>query len=522
QVTGLIGFGGEGKSSLARRWLDDLLADRTQPQPDGVFWWSFDVNPNVDEFFESALAYMTRGRIAPSEVPSASMRAQIIAQMLGARRYLFILDGLEALQRQEGDQYGLLTSSDLREFLGYFATLGHKSFCLITSRAPLLDLLSASTFRERAVDRLSPDDGRALLRRLGVQGKDAALDEVAQAWGGHALTLTLLATYLRDLWGGNAEHIGNLPAPTADETRYERVRRVLRRYDEHLSEAECAFLTLFSVFRRPVSENAFEMVFRAKTDAGDLNAPIAVLDDAAFADILKRLCDHRILRYDPPTRYYTAHPLIRAHYNARFTDSSGAQIQATHERIKDYYLFLVDNLPYSDRTERSMAPGIEAVHHACCAGDYDKALELYIHIFRPLPEWGNILHDWGAFETDLEVMQEFFPKGDLSRDPQVSDDRYKRFILNEVGLCLMNLGRLHEAKPIIVRMGYLARSELPAYLGELADSANTAHEALLLVRGIEPVYNECDALCSQAWAAHLKGDLEAAVAAFKEAEALKR
>src|SRR5262249_20249716 len=140
----------------------------------------------------------------------------------------------------------------------------------------------------------------------------------------------------------------------------------------------------------------------------------------------------------------------------------------------------------------------------------------------PLPEWGNILHDWGAFETDLEVMQEFFPKGDLSRDPQVSDDRYKRFILNEVGLCLMNLGRLHEAKPIIVRMGYLARSELHAYLGELADSANTAHEALLLVRGIEPVYNECDALCSQAWAAHLKGDLEAAVAAFKEAEALKR
>ena len=25
RVTGLIGFGGEGKSSLARRWVDDLL-----------------------------------------------------------------------------------------------------------------------------------------------------------------------------------------------------------------------------------------------------------------------------------------------------------------------------------------------------------------------------------------------------------------------------------------------------------------------------------------------------------------
>jgi hypothetical protein len=31
QVTGLIGFGGEGKSSLARRWVDHLLAGDSPP-----------------------------------------------------------------------------------------------------------------------------------------------------------------------------------------------------------------------------------------------------------------------------------------------------------------------------------------------------------------------------------------------------------------------------------------------------------------------------------------------------------
>ena len=39
RITGLVGFGGEGKSSLARAWVDELLADRSRPQPDGIFWW---------------------------------------------------------------------------------------------------------------------------------------------------------------------------------------------------------------------------------------------------------------------------------------------------------------------------------------------------------------------------------------------------------------------------------------------------------------------------------------------------
>ncbi|MGV8175026.1 MAG: S1 family peptidase, partial [Methanothrix sp.] len=39
RITGLVGFGGEGKSSLAREWVDELLADVSRPQPDGLFWW---------------------------------------------------------------------------------------------------------------------------------------------------------------------------------------------------------------------------------------------------------------------------------------------------------------------------------------------------------------------------------------------------------------------------------------------------------------------------------------------------
>ena len=168
-VTGLIGFGGEGKSSLARKWIETL--DLQPSTLDGIFWWGFYENRSIDEFLEAALNYLSGGKIDPRQVPSSSLRAQIIGAMLGAGRYLFVLDGLEVLQYQEGDQYGLLQSNDLRDLLTYFARPDNQSFCLITSRAPVLDLMEYTTYTHRDVDRLSEADGILLLEKLGVKGQ---------------------------------------------------------------------------------------------------------------------------------------------------------------------------------------------------------------------------------------------------------------------------------------------------------------------------------------------------------------
>jgi tetratricopeptide (TPR) repeat protein len=533
RATGLIGFGGEGKSSLARRWLDDLLADTSLPRPDGVFWWGFYDKPGIDEFFEAALKYMGGGRIDPRALPSSNVRAQVIGAMLGAGRYLFVLDGLEVLQHQDGDQYGLLASADLREFLGYFAAPGGASFCLITSRIPLFDLQSYTTYTHRDVDRLSAADGRALLRRLGVKGGDAALDKVVSDWDGHALTLSLLAAYLTDRYGGDITHIHDIPAPTTDEPRYERVQRVLRRYDEHLSAAERAFLTLFSAFRTPVREDAFEPVFRAKTSAKAINAPIAALDDAAFAALLKRLVDYRILRRDRRAGYYTTHPLIRAHYFARLTADDRAEAQAAHEHIKDYYLAIAGDTPYN-ATLDDLAQLIEAVYHACRAGAHDEAY----HILRESIYQQSrfvIIYQLGAWETTLALLLEFFPANDTSQEPQVSAPINKSLILNDVGLCLMSLGRLAEAAPFFERSnvialsqgqnaspGYINLAGLHAYLGDLAASADAARQAVNLARHEHNKKSERQAMAHQAWVACLHGDLDIGSAIFEQAEALQR
>ncbi len=381
-----------------------------------------------------------------------------------------------------------------------------------------------TTYVHRDVTRLSPADGRALLREVGVTGAGEDVDRVVADWDGHALTLSLLGGYLADRHGGDVARIDEIPPPMAEEPRYERVHRVLRRYDEHLGEAERAFLTLFSAFRTPVHGSALGKVFRQTSKVSEtfeVFGPIAALDDAAFEALVRRLVAYR---------------LVRNHYLALLTAGERASQQDAHTRIKDYYLEMAGDTP-TYPTLDDLAPLIEVVHHACRAGAYDEAYR--IHMDRVDQRRFVIGHQLGAYETDLALMFEFFPGGDTSgeNEPQVSKPSAKSWILNEVGLCLMSLGRLGEAAPFYERyvarnidaedwhnasIGYRNLAGLHAYLGALEWSAEAAREALALARRAENKRDERDSLAYRAWAAHLRGDLDTASAAFQQAEALER
>ena len=381
-VTGLIGFGGEGKSSLARQWLDDLQANPDLPQPDGVFWWGFYERRSVEEFLAQALIFLTGDTKEVREYPSAMAQAHRIAAMLYNKRYLFVLDGLEVLQHQEGNRFGQLVNQDLRDFLDYFARPGHQSFCLVTSRAHLLDLERHTTYTVREVERLSPADGRALLCRLGVRGPDPELDKVVDQWDGHALTLSLLAGFLVEEHEGDITKISEIPPPTAEEPRYDRVSRVLRRYDGLLTTPEQVFLEITSAFRLPVPESALDSVLREYQGEDDLTAPLARLDEGAFAALVRHLVDLRLLRHSPEAGHYTLHPLIRAHYLEHLYNRKEALVQRLHAQLKDFYLSQAGE----DRefpTLADLAPLIEAVHHACRAGEHDPGLViLWKRIYR--------------------------------------------------------------------------------------------------------------------------------------------
>jgi len=547
----LVGFGGEGKASLARKWVETGIASDVRPSTlDGVFWWGFYENRSVDEFLEAALKYMSGGRIDPRQVQSSNLRAQIIGAMLGAGRYLFVLDGLEVMQYEEGDQYGLLQSNDLRDLLTFFARTDNSSFCLVTSRAPLLDLMDYTTYTHRDVDRLSEEDGRALLKRLGVQGSDNELNKVVADWDGHALTLSILAAYLAERYQGDIHHLADIPIPTADEPRYERVHRVLRRYDEHLSKDEREFLKLFSVFRLPVKESAFEKVFEPllgvrATHQGKPDSALSKLfkrkktsDDiggSPLQSIVNRLAGYRLIRHDEHENSYTTHPLIRNHYFALFTKGDPSQEKTAHSQIKDYYLSIAGETPKYPTLD-DLKPLIEVVHHACQAGAYDEAWKIYLSRIQQRPNRYVLNHELGLFDTDLNLLTSFFPNDDITKDSLITNADDKRWILNQIGSCLKSLGRLREAVPFYERsiagekvqdwsgdsITYRNLADLHAQLGALEASAEGARQALELARRAEEKNGQCYSLAFQGLVIHLLGDLQTASDTFAHAEKLEQ
>ncbi|ABA22665.1 TPR repeat protein [Trichormus variabilis ATCC 29413] len=574
-IVGLIGFGGEGKSSLTRRWLEDLLQDSSLPQPTGVFWWGFYEKNNVLEFLEAALEFLVPG-IDPYKVTWAE-KVNFIHGMLKSGRYLFILDGLEVLQQEEGDDYGELTNLELRDFLREFAAGEHESFCLINSRAPLVDLIDFTTYTHRDVERLSQEEGRTLLRKVGVKGADNELNKIVENWDGYALVLSLLGAYLVDVHNGNVKYIREIKPPTASEPRYERVQRVLRRYDEHLTQAEKEFLTIFSAFRLAVPPSLFTSVFqgvlpgklprdrdqpRSTLDGlflkfqrlywrfidrlfpsqrrvaarlkRQLNAPLADLRGSTFNGMIRRLLNYRILRFYPEANYYTMHPLISAHYSQRLENNLGVQAKEIHQRIADYYLRIAGPIPENPSIE-SLAFPIEAVHHLCCAGSYDEAFNVFWE--RVLQGINFVLLDkLSAWDINLALMVEFFPNGDTSQEPQVGTLAKKCWILQNVAQSLMSVGRLAEALPLYERVitiypstkhwlnisiSYQNLAVLYESLGKLEASADADREALNLARRAGSKEGKLSSLRWQGWVAHLQGDNEIASAFFQQAEALQ-
>jgi tetratricopeptide (TPR) repeat protein len=529
RVTGLIGFGGEGKSSLARHGIDHIQA--RGGGPDGVFWWTYrEGRHDVERFFGAALTYLTGGAVDPGEsAPGAAV--QLIAAMLGARRYLFVLDGLEAVQRQRQSHFGKIENTALRDLVGFFAVPNHESRCLITSRVPIDDLAKYITYKERSVSRLSTEEGIALLLDLGVKGPVETMRQVVDAWDGHALTLTLLAGYLLARPPGDISRIAEIPAPTSAEPLYDRIARLLGSYDDHLGSAEQIFLMIFGAFRTLVSDAALRPVFRPPEPSDALAAPLSALTDEAFEELVQNLVSYRLLRHDPARHGYSTHPLIRAHYLGRLTSCPPAQVRALHARIRDYYLAIArDEL---QPTLTGLARLVEAVHHACLAAIYDEAYRIYRERLEgPRKVLSSRLK---AYDTIISLMHGFFPDGDISREPLVSDPEACRYILNLTGVC--NRGRLGEEVPLFERAIRIAERhglhkgvvlgnenlvEVYSYLGPLEQAADAARRALELAPRLADKSEEALSWAYSGWVAHLRGRSDEASEAFDRARTLQQ
>jgi len=176
-VLTFVALGGEGKTSLVAKWAAEL-AGQDWPGCDAVFAWSFysqgtrdQAVASSDVFLKEALTFFGDAAMAGS-AQGAFDKGRRLAQLVGERRALLILDGVEPLQyAPTSPTPGELKDQGLAALLKALAATSH-GLCAVTTRHSIPDLCAywQTTAPEVKLLRLPKEAGVALLKKLGVKG----------------------------------------------------------------------------------------------------------------------------------------------------------------------------------------------------------------------------------------------------------------------------------------------------------------------------------------------------------------
>ncbi|MBU1262739.1 tetratricopeptide repeat protein, partial [bacterium] len=465
-------------------------------------------------------------RIDVKEIKEAWQRVEKIKEFIAKGEYLIILDGLEEMQKGEekGAEFGCLKHREFIDLLKFIADVNIRGLCLITTRYPLKDIENyrALTYQNIEVEQLGLDDARALFRKFGVRGEQDEIDKVINEYDGHALSLTLLCGHIVEKFDGDIKKAGEIPSFHSDKEAGGKAHRILLWYKSQLNEEQLAFLKIFSIFRKQVTEKDFEGVFRSKM--GHCLVDMSIF---SFMGIVDNLCKRRLITKGQDT--YTTHPLIKNYFESIFNEEDK---RLCHKHI---YQYIGSYAPEKPNTLEEMQPLFEQVYHGCSARLYDEVYKLYDEKICRKEEY--FLQDkLSALETNLSLVKTFFPKGDLSQMPLVSKKSAQSWLLNEAGLTLLSTGRPKEAEELFIRktnmqiedkdwknasVGYRNLTELQFRIGEIEKALLSAKKALELSEKAKfdqfIVYSKS----YLAWILHLLGKTKEAEKGFREADELE-
>ncbi|MEO5349220.1 MAG: hypothetical protein H7836_06215 [Magnetococcus sp. YQC-3] len=472
-IVACVAGAGVGKSVLLEGWLDHL-----RPHFGGVsrvFAWSFQhtsiARPlsmgggpgSSGLFFSQALRFFGHeGELPESE----EKRAIRLSELLRARPFLLILDGVDPLQFSEERPAARLaeTFSDpglyhlLRLMCHSSAEQDYAdSLVLLTSRRSVAGPAKGSTpgatwqpYREIVVENLTEREGVELLKSMGVAKQYAhRLPGMVRRMHGHALTLVLLGGLLaqkRPEWQATPDFLTHLLAPDSEG---EHLQRLLRHYTAAIWPQEtlhALFLRLFGVFDRPMREEEWQMA-RAQVDFAQ---PLREMDFVTCANLVQDLEEAGFVL--PYSTYcgWQLHALVRDYLTEEMEAEAShspfwaERLRQAHGVLFDYFQTLLDD-PQPDSLV-ALEPLYRAVRHGCRAGRYKEALHgVYVQRIRRGTDCFSLAR-WGAYSSDLTALAGFFPNGwdapPVEADLSVGD---RSWLLAEAAFCLTVTGRVEEA-----------------------------------------------------------------------------
>jgi len=568
-ILSFVALGGEGKTSVVAKWAVDL-AFQDWPGCDAVLAWSFysqgtreQLAASSDLFLNEALTFFGDAATAASAAGSFD-KGRRLAQLVGEQRALLILDGLEPLQyAPTSPTPGELKDQGIAALLKGLATNSH-GLCVVTTRYSIPDLRAyvGKTVEEKKLARLSTEAGVALLRSFGVKGSlrktipsshGRTLNEfekLVEDVKGHALTLNLLGSYLRDAHGGDIRKLDLIRLSEADaEEQGGHAFHVMDAYMESLANGgktaddqakgrrALAVLRLLGLFDRPATAGTLAALWEGEAIAG-LTEPLIGISEAQRNVALQRLEDAKLLTVvrehgSGALVALDAHPLLREYFGQRLRDAQPEAWRAAHRRLYEHLCATTEDKP--DATLEDLQPLYQAVAHGCHAGLQQEACDKVYRdrILRGAKAY--TVHNLGALGSDLGAVACFF-ETPWSRVSSALMEAAQAWLLHEAAFRLRALGRLTEAlEPMRAGLEMAVRqedwehaavgagslSELELTLGEVTSAMADAEQSVTYADRSGDAFQRMSKRTALANALQQAGRREEAGARFREAEQMQ-
>jgi len=526
-----IAPGGTGKTKLLREWINTQREKITS-----IIAWSFysqgastEKQISTSPFFGHALKALDSEQ---TTFNSDEDKGDHLATLLRNNECILILDGLEPLQHADAANRGELKDRALARLLKNLAGQPG-TFCVITSRIAVYELSDRITVETHNLQNLEINDGLALLKSLGVRGREENLIKAVSDYAGHALALSLLGSLLLLKYRGDINKLETLPdllENSGDKTN-RHAFKVMQAYENWFAGTpELSLLYILGLFDHPVEIEALDAL-RNKEITGLTHS----FQEADWFNAIQSLrndfhiltdTDHR----DKASQTLDCHPLIREYFGKQLEIQKPRSWQAAHECLYDYYKSVpVKELP---DTLEEMRPLFYAIKHGCEAGLTQNA---FSEVF-----WTRICRQneiylamrLEAFSDLLAVTSHFFSKpwGEVRKD--LSDEN-QTVLFASAMYCLNALGRSKEAiqpskdylnslvehkmwETVTQLSGILSKQQL--ILGYLHDAVETAQIGIKYSDNIVNPLEKIKILTLCAKALHQTGENKLALSLYKESE----
>ena len=483
----LYALGGAGKSAILHTFLNDLLY-RGDQRVQRIYGWSAysqgsgaDKRTDAGAFISKALADF--GYDGPP-IKDSMDRARMLASLVQRERTLLLLDGLEPLQSPPRENEGRFKDKPLAELIKILADQ-NPGLLVITTRQEVTELDGKGALViNHPLDGLSPSAGANLLVHLGAEGRQKDLEKAVEAVDGHALSVTLLGTYIAEVCGRDIRQHSQLNfgdiIMTDEETELaaidktiipaKRAQKVMQGYLKRFEDLqnggtpEYALLHLLGLFDRPADGDAVNVLLaeripgltdalfvEVETNRGFLGfgKKQQIRDLTSGERVVRLRAAKRRLRKlqlisqaaDKDPNGLDAHPVVRAYFAERLKDTAPEAAKIAHDRLYNHYAAQAPDLP---DTLEEMQPLFHAIAHGVAAGHVQEVFdEVYWRRIQRSNE-AYITRVLGAFGPRLAASSHFFDPPWTTPHPDLTPGD-QAWVLSSAAFALTSLGRLVES-----------------------------------------------------------------------------